>query len=86
MNQPDNLIKDRGRLNLSLLRELESKPEPFTPGEPLFWNDPHIPAEMLHAHLDPNGFAVESLWGNLIGTPYSEASEWIGVVARCVDG
>ena len=30
------------------------KPAPFTPGEPLFWDDPHISAGMLDAHLNPN--------------------------------
>lgn len=30
------------------------KPIPFTPGEPLFWDDPHISAQMLKAHLNPN--------------------------------
>ena len=29
------------------------KPPPFTPGEPLFWDDPHISAQMLEAHLNP---------------------------------
>jgi SAM-dependent methyltransferase len=28
------------------------KPEPFTPGEKLFWNDPHISTQMLKWHLD----------------------------------
>jgi SAM-dependent methyltransferase len=30
------------------------KPEPFTPGELLFWDDPHISAQMLKAHLNPD--------------------------------
>ena len=33
--------------------ELQKKPAPFTPGEPLFWDDPHISKQMLAAHLDP---------------------------------
>ncbi len=36
------------------LIELQQKPEPFTPGEALFWDDPHISEQMLKAHLDPN--------------------------------
>jgi SAM-dependent methyltransferase len=32
---------------------LQEKPAPFTPGEALFWNDPHISAQMLATHLDP---------------------------------
>ena len=38
---------------LSDLIDLQQKPAPFTPGEALFWNDPHISAQMLKAHLDP---------------------------------
>lgn len=39
---------------ISQLIELQQKPAPFTPGEPLFWNDPHISTQMLDAHLNPN--------------------------------
>lgn len=35
------------------LIQLHQKPEPFTPGEALFWDDPHISAQMLEAHLNP---------------------------------
>jgi len=31
---------------------LQQKPEPFTPGELLFWDDPYISKQMLAAHLD----------------------------------
>ena len=41
-------------INFELLREYQHKPDPFTPGEPLFWDDPHISGQMLAAHLDPN--------------------------------
>lgn len=41
-------------LNLDFIRQLQEKPEPFTPGEPLFWDDPHISAQMLKAHLNPD--------------------------------
>ena len=40
-------------MNLDLILQLQQKPEPFTPGEPLFWNDPHISAQMLKWHLNP---------------------------------
>jgi SAM-dependent methyltransferase len=40
-----------GYLNLDKLLRLQQKPEPFIPGEPLFWNDPHISQQMLAAHL-----------------------------------
>jgi SAM-dependent methyltransferase len=43
---------------LSQLTELQQKPEPFTPGEPLFWDDPHISTQMLAAHLNPNNDAA----------------------------
>jgi SAM-dependent methyltransferase len=39
---------------ISQLIELQEKPAPFTPGEPLFWNDPHISKQMLDVHLDPD--------------------------------
>lgn len=38
----------------SQLIQLRQKPEPFTPGEPLFWDDPHISAQMLEVHLNPD--------------------------------
>lgn len=41
-------------INLDLLRDLQQKPAPFEPGEPLFWNDPYIATQMLAAHLNPN--------------------------------
>jgi hypothetical protein len=39
------------RLNVNLLNELLEKPEPFAPGEALFWDDPHISKGMLEAHF-----------------------------------
>jgi SAM-dependent methyltransferase len=41
-------------LTIDYLEALQQKPAPFTPGEPLFWDDPHISKGMLAAHLDPN--------------------------------
>lgn len=49
-----NLIESSSGLNLDLLRHLQEKPAPFTPGEPLFWDDPHISKHMLATHLNPN--------------------------------
>ena len=40
-------------MNLNFIKQLQEKPEPFTPGEPLFWDDPHISTQMLEAHLNP---------------------------------
>jgi SAM-dependent methyltransferase len=40
-------------MNIDLIRQLQEKPEPFTPGEPLFWDDTHISAQMLKWHLNP---------------------------------
>lgn len=40
-------------MNLDLIRQLQEKPAPFTPGEPLFWDDTHISAQMLKWHLNP---------------------------------
>ncbi len=42
-----------GKLPIGILKDLAQKPPPYEPGEPLFWDDPHISAEMLKAHLDP---------------------------------
>ena len=39
---------------ISQLIQLQQKPAPFTPGEALFWDDPHISAQMLEAHLNPD--------------------------------
>jgi 2-polyprenyl-3-methyl-5-hydroxy-6-metoxy-1,4-benzoquinol methylase len=39
---------------ISQLIELQQKPEPFTRGEALFWDDPHISSQMLEAHLNPD--------------------------------
>jgi len=49
----DNFMLDTRTLNLAALRDLQQPPAPFTPGEPLFWDDPHISAQMLTFHLDP---------------------------------
>ena len=38
---------------LAQLITLQQRPTPFTPGEPLFWDDPHISKQMLAAHLNP---------------------------------
>ncbi len=47
------LVEKTKKLNLQTLQALQQKPAPFTPGEPLFWDDPHISAQMLETHLDP---------------------------------
>ncbi len=39
---------------ISRLIWLQEKPVLFTPGEVLFWDDPHISSQMLKAHLDPD--------------------------------
>jgi SAM-dependent methyltransferase len=41
-------------LQLSNLLPLQQPPAPFTRGEPLFWDDPHISAQMLAVHLSPD--------------------------------
>jgi len=38
-------------------------------------------AESIRAELSANGFMVDSLWGDLTGTPYEPDSDWIGIVA-----
>ena len=39
---------------ISQLLQLQQNPAPFTPGERLFWDDPHISSQMLEAHLNPD--------------------------------
>jgi len=39
-------------IDLSRICKLREKPQPFEPGEPLFWTDPHIATQMLACHLD----------------------------------
>lgn len=41
-------------MNFNLILQAQKKPEPFSPGEPLFWDDEHISSQLLKAHLDPN--------------------------------
>jgi SAM-dependent methyltransferase len=41
-------------IDLSRICQLQEKPQPFEPGEPLFWNDPHIARQMLDSHLNPS--------------------------------
>ncbi len=41
-------------MKIDAILQLQEKPAPFTPGETLFWDDPHISAQMLAAHLNPN--------------------------------
>jgi SAM-dependent methyltransferase len=48
----ESLLLQSG-LNLAQLQALQGKPQPFTPGEPLFWDDPYISTQMLAAHLNP---------------------------------
>lgn len=48
-----NLISNAAHLNWDLLLDLQEKPAPFTPGEPLFWDDPYISKKLLATHLDP---------------------------------
>jgi len=41
--------------------------------------------EMITEELAEGGFEVRSLWSDLTGTPFTEDTEWIGVVAKKVD-
>jgi SAM-dependent methyltransferase len=40
-------------IDLSRICQIQEKPQPFEPGEPQFWTDPHIARQMLASHLDP---------------------------------
>ncbi len=48
-----SFLKEAG-LDLARLQACQKKPAPFTPGESLFWDDPHISKGMLSAHLNPD--------------------------------
>jgi SAM-dependent methyltransferase len=54
LDERKSFIVDGHRLDLEHLQDLQRRPEPFEPGEPLFWDDPHISKGMLASHLDPN--------------------------------
>jgi 2-polyprenyl-3-methyl-5-hydroxy-6-metoxy-1,4-benzoquinol methylase len=41
------------QIDITRLAALGQKPEAFTPGEPRFWDDPHISKHLLATHLDP---------------------------------
>lgn len=53
ISKKENIIKDN-KIRLDLLIDLEKKPELFSTGEKMFWDDPHISQQMLEAHLNPN--------------------------------
>ncbi len=40
-------------MDLNRINQLTAPPPLFEPGETLFWDDPHISAQMLAFHLDP---------------------------------
>ncbi len=46
---------------MAKLMKVSAKPRLFEPGEPRFWNDPHISKSMLRAHLDPNHDAASRM-------------------------
>jgi SAM-dependent methyltransferase len=53
MDEPSTDLVHDGTLSVDALRRLAERPAPFAPGAPRFWDDPHISASMLAAHLDP---------------------------------
>ena len=42
------------KFDISRLIGLQEKPSPFTPGDAMFWTEPHIAKQLLAAHLDPS--------------------------------
>lgn len=50
----DRFILENQAVNLDLLHDLQQHPALFAPGEPLFWDDPHISSQMLAFHLNPD--------------------------------
>jgi SAM-dependent methyltransferase len=47
-------LQVKRNMNIDDILQSQVKPEPFAPGEPLFWDDPHIAEQMLKAHLAPH--------------------------------
>jgi len=45
------------------------------------WFQDYTP-ERIRLELESGGFQVTSLWGDLCGTPLTDDSDWIGVIAR----
>ena len=54
MTEKNSVLNSKDELDIQVLSELQTRPVPFTPGEPLFWDDPHISGQMLATHLDPD--------------------------------
>lgn len=46
---------------MAKLMGISAKPRLFEPGEPRFWNDPHISKSMLAAHLNPHHDAASRM-------------------------
>lgn len=63
-----------------LLKMIEKCPEPYEPGEDLFWDDPHISKGMLDAHLDP---ALES--ASRKHEQIDLSAQWIGSLVGGAD-
>lgn len=53
MKQIQNLIIN-DKINMELILNADKKPDPQTPNEELFWDDPYISQQMLSAHLNPD--------------------------------
>lgn len=41
--------------------------------------------ETITRELDSGGFTVQSVCSDLVGTPFAEETEWIGVVAKKIE-
>ena len=53
---------------MAKLMKASAKPRLFEPGEPKFWDDPHISKGMLEAHLNPNHDAASRMPGKIDST------------------
>ena len=40
--------------------------------------------ESITLELENGGFAIQSVWSDLCGTPYADNTDWIGVIAKKV--
>ncbi|MGB7593987.1 MAG: class I SAM-dependent methyltransferase [Erysipelotrichaceae bacterium] len=67
-------------MNEKLFGYLNTKPELYESGEPLFWDDEHISEGMLEAHLDPE---FEGATRNFVFV--FRSADWIAKLASNID-
>lgn len=75
-----NIIIDN-KIRIDMLLSLEKKPELFSKGEELFWDDPHISQKMLEAHLNPTLDAASGSYKTI-----DQTVEWLAKYLNLQEG